>query len=231
MNKEERRKKNKDGENKGRGGGKIQNSKFKIPPIKVSGGFTLLEMLVSISIFTIVTTIAIFSNNQFNSSVLLTNLTYEIALSVREAQSYGVLIKAPSTSDYFNSGYGIRFVRGDSEYFLFEDKAADVNLADSLPDGKYNSSDDAILHTYKLRGGNKISQICLTESSASPRPDVDITFLRPNPDARIRNGNDNFNKAEICVTAPDGSDRKIIVSMNGQISVDAINTAECNPSC
>lgn len=49
-------------------------------------GFSLLELLVVISIFTIITTIALFNQGQLNSNVLLTNLAYDVALTVREVQ-------------------------------------------------------------------------------------------------------------------------------------------------
>ena len=99
-------------------------------------GFTLIELLVTISIFIIVTSVAVFNNNQFNSSILLTDLGYQIALSVRQAQVYGITVKAPascvvgSSSCSFTSGYGIDFnINSKTSYILFEDKETGTPLA------------------------------------------------------------------------------------------------------
>ena len=63
----------------------------------MKAGFTLIELLVSIAIFIIITSVAVWNNSQFNSTILLTDLGYEIALSVRQAQVYGITVKAPAS--------------------------------------------------------------------------------------------------------------------------------------
>src|ERR1700722_20139604 len=94
-------------------------------------GFTLIELLVVITIMTIITSIAVFSNAQFNSSIVLSNLAYEIALSVREAQDYGISVHSSLSSSpacsageggesCFNNVYGVDFnTNTPSQYILF----------------------------------------------------------------------------------------------------------------
>ena len=181
-------------------------------------GFTLVELLVSVGIFTLITTAAVFNNAQFNGNVVLSNLAYEVALSVRQAQFYGITVKQSSTNT-FDAGYGINFnMSTPTSYLLFEDRPT--------PNKTYDSGE--ALETYVLRKGNFISKICLSQSAAcSSSPSVDISFVRPNPDAFIRYAGNSYSKAEICVSSPSGNKRKVVIESTGQISV-ATADAACN---
>ena len=184
-------------------------------------GFTLVELLVSVAIFTLITTTAVFNNAQFNGNVLLTNLAYEVALSVRQAQFYGITVKQSSTNT-FDAGYGIHFdTATPAAYILFEDKPT--------PDKTYTANE--ALETYTLRKGNTISKVCVTNVSRtclSPGSTVDITFIRPNPDAYIRYQGSFYSQAEICVSSPLGNKRKVVVESTGQISVATDAEGICN---
>jgi prepilin-type N-terminal cleavage/methylation domain-containing protein len=183
-------------------------------------GFTLVELLVSISIFTVITSVAIFNHSQFNGSVLLTNLSYEIALSVRQAQSYGISVRENSAQN-FNSGYGVHFdTTVPTQYILFEDKTGGTPY---VHDGS-----DIDIQTYTIEKGNKVAKVCLDGVKPCSSTSVDISFSRPNPDAYIYSGGTNHGKAEICVTSPQGLVRKIIVESTGQISVDTDVSGICN---
>lgn len=57
---------------------------------KQNKGFTLIELLVTITIFVILTGVVLFSQTGFNNTILLKNLAYDISLTVRQAQNYGV---------------------------------------------------------------------------------------------------------------------------------------------
>jgi len=181
-----------------------------------SGAFTLVELLVSVAIFTLITTTAVFNNAQFNGNVILTNLAYEVALSVRQAQFYGITVKQSSTNT-FDAGYGINFnIATPAAYILFEDKPT--------PNKVYDAGES--LETFNLRKGNFISKICLTQTTTcSSASSVDISFVRPNPDAYIRSAGTFYSKAEICVSSPLGNKRKVIIESTGQISVGTADSA------
>ncbi len=198
----------------------------------LSRGFTLLELLVSISIFTVITTIAVFNNTQFNSSVLLTNLAYEVGLSVRQAQFYGITVKQTAGDPTaFDSGYGVHFdTSSPSTYVLFEDVNTCVYPA--ICTNKMYDVGDVGTETFNIQKGNLIGKICVTDSSnvtSCSNSVVDIAFVRPNPDAYIRaNGAGTaYQKAEICIYSPKGAIRKVIVESTGQISV----THDANGVC
>lgn len=186
---------------------------------QTSGAFTLVELLVSVAIFTLITTVAVFNNAQFNGNVILSNLAYEVALSVRQAQFYGITVKQSSTNT-FDAGYGMNFnIATPSSYILFEDKPT--------PNKIYDAGE--ALETYMLRKGNLISRICLSQGgTCSSYPSVDISFVRPNPDAFIKYAGSTYSKAEICVSSPSGNKRKVVVESTGQISVAMDTDGICN---
>lgn len=189
-------------------------------------GFTLVELLVSIGIFTVITSMAVFNHAQFNNSVLLTNLAYEIALSVRQAQFYGITVRQSTTAPgTYDSGYGIRFDLGTSntQYSLYED----------LPPQNHVYASGELLESFAIQKGNRISKILVTNSSGavSTPSIVDISFIRPNPDTYITTGGlatPYYAKAEICVTSPGSLHRLIVIESTGQISVNTDPTAKCN---
>jgi prepilin-type N-terminal cleavage/methylation domain-containing protein len=193
-------------------------------------GFTLVELLVSIGIFTAVTAVAVFNHTQFNSSVLLTDLAYEVALSIRQAQFYGITVKQTSADPTkFTSGYGIHFDTGSNKtYTLFED----VKNGGTPPNHVRAGADgDVDIETFKIEKGNTISKICLDGTTPCSNAVVDISFVRPNPDAYIRaNGNTStaYAKAEVCILSPANIKRKVVVESTGQISVVMDTTGICN---
>ena len=58
-----------------------------------SGGFTLIELIVSVAIFVFMTALVVAKYGNFNQSVLMTDLAYDIALTLRTAQTYGVSVQ------------------------------------------------------------------------------------------------------------------------------------------
>ena len=195
-------------------------------------GFTLVEMLVSIGIFVIVTTIAVYNQGRFNSSVLLTNLAYEIALSMRQAQFYGITVKGITSTitskTTFEGGYGVHFDANTTQYTLFEDRDPSPENGLLESNGLFDSGE--ALEAFSIKKGNKVGKICLTSglSTSCSFTSVDISFVRPNPDSRILSGGVSFGKAEICVSSSQNTYRKILVDLSGQISVTLDSTSLCD---
>ena len=181
-------------------------------------GFSLIELLVVTGIFIVITGVVLANNSQFNSSVLLGNAAYDIALSVRQAQVYGL-----STQEYageFQLGYGIHF-SGTGDYFLFADRGA-------LPNKRYDADTDTIVQTYSLGRGYTIKSFCGQRSdgsedcsdNAAALTHLDIAFLRPNPDSTITSDSPLvYSIGKIVVTSGSGETRTVSVQSTGQISV------------
>ena len=195
-------------------------------------GFTLVELLVTLSLFVVLTTIVIFSQSKFNGSILLTNLAYDVALTVRQAQTYGVNVredvKETKIAEKFQHAYGVHFDtknNHDKEFILF---------SDSNNSGKYNgnwdckSSSDSCVNSYSIKRGNYISSIfiissdtgCSSVDGGCSVDKLDITFLRPDPNARFDSpSKNNITEAKIIISSANGDTRNVVVNSTGQISI------------
>ena len=195
-----------------------------VPKRNFKRGFTLVELLVTISIFAILTGVVLFNQQKFNSTILLTNLAYDTALTIRQAQTYGVNIKE------FDSGGGSQFVPYGVHFDISETNKSFILFADINNENKYSESlttcnmQDGCVNRYDIKRGNYIFDIKVTnngvESSVSK---LDIIFKRPNPDAIINSKGDseykNCVKVEIFLRGADGSQRTVVVQSNGLIEI------------
>lgn len=164
-------------------------------------GFTLIEMMIVIAIMLILGAVVIFQYRLFDSQLLLRNLAYEIALTVRESQTLGIGVRG--TSGVFTAAHGVRFEPGTT-YRIFRD------------DNRNNRYDaDETLSTFTIERNNRIADLCV--DGVCGRSSLDIMFQRPDPDARFYPpGSD----AQITVAPQSGSNsRTINVTATGQISV------------
>lgn len=203
-------------------------------------GFTLVEMLAVLSIFAVLSSVTILNYNKFRSETILTNMAYEVALSIREAQIYGVSARGSraegSTTPSFSVPYGVYLSENSGQYYVFAD-TGDGNGNDD-GDGKFSGSGCGIGQTggdtcvipYTLQRDVKITDIstpagnnqnnnCATKNGANNT--VSILFKRPNPEPVIvqKLGSQNPSSVQITVTAPTGEKRFVLVYNNGQVAV------------
>ena len=86
------------------------------------GGFSMVEMLVSIGIVVIVLTIVLTRQDSFNEAVLLRAEAYDVALSVREMQLSAVSVVSDGSGDY-SARTGIYFSGNEiNQYVFFRDQ-------------------------------------------------------------------------------------------------------------
>ncbi len=201
---------------------------------KTNRGFTLAELLVTLSLFVVLTTIVLFNSSRFNGSILLTNLAYDIAITIRQAQNFGINVREVSNeSDLtkkFQHAYGVHFDKDKNTNFIL--------FADIDDNKKYSNDSTACkdnpecVDTYNFKRVNKISKICVTSLGIDYCSDpalskLDIMFIRPNPDAivkGIKSDNteySNITEAKITISSGDDTNtRNIVVNSTGQISVE-----------
>jgi prepilin-type N-terminal cleavage/methylation domain-containing protein len=204
--------------------------------MKILKGFTIIELIVSVAIFAFMTAFLVAKYGSFNQSVLLTNLAYDVALTIRNAQTYGLNVKSrpsatsPFSSDY-EAAYGVHFDSTSSnnrQIIFFADSQNGNNI--------YNPGEE--ITKYTLRNGGTVSAICTGTSESncttSNPPHLDITFTRPDPSAtfgqnsvsvcyetqgRERCNAPNIKYAEITLRVSSGQTKKVIVRSTGQIAV------------
>jgi type II secretory pathway pseudopilin PulG len=180
-----------------------------------SAGFTIIELVVSTSILVIVTTLIFANYPNFDDGISLRKTAQEIALTVRQAQTYGLGVREFRSGTGIYPGYGVHFsVASQDSFILF----ADVN-GNNAYDG---SSED--ISSFKIQTGEKISGLCANEktlpSAGCAFGAEDIIFFRPKPLVIIKADGSNFFDAEIKITSPRSQTKTIIILSSGQISIE-----------
>lgn len=196
-------------------------------------GFTVIELLMVIAIITILTGAFLLQQRQFDSTTLLRSLAYRTALSVREAQTYGVSVRFAGTGANYRpaAAYGVHFTSATpTSYFLF---------ADTNNNRQYDTGE--AVDTFTLRNGFSISDFSATAGTTASSTlnggsltSLTIMFVRPNTDACFRTSasqvgvdpcssasNPTYTRAYVQLRSPAGSTRGLTIYNSGQISVSA----------
>lgn len=181
-------------------------------------GFTLIELVTVVSIMILISSVALFRHSKFSSDILITNAAYEIALSIRQVEVFGLSSKSigSGATAKYQAGYGIHFSpalargesNGNSSYVtFFEDPIEDINAgvgSDSQFFYQYNGINQHI-DTLELTQGQKIVKYCVRKNTLPKDWDcwsdipgdiqgeignmiVNIVFVKPNPEAHITVG-------------------------------------------
>jgi prepilin-type N-terminal cleavage/methylation domain-containing protein len=173
-------------------------------------GFTLIEMLAVLAIIVVITGIAFTGQSLFNRTLTLANTAYDVALSIRQAENYGIASR--SFGSIKNAGYGIHFDSTVSNaYYFYADvyplpgDASNCHCANAtcaaLPDAKpgnclYDASygllgaQSELVSQYNFGAGISIADFCGTDTSSGARhcavsapsdlKSIDVVFVRPN---------------------------------------------------
>ena len=203
-------------------------------------GFTLIEFIVVLVIFSIMSGTSLFNYIEYRNNIQTTNVAQDVALTIRQAQVYGI-----SASDGFDSEdvfasnndntiniIDDRSIRGfainteSQEIILFED----INRNFS-----YDPENDRVIDIRKIISENINISACLFSSEVSPTPGncseevtvntngdtiVSIAFERPYPDAFIHFENTQYSHVLIELKDNAGNNlRYIEVNPIGNISV------------
>ena len=87
-------------------------------------GFGLIELMVSIGVMVLVTSIVLVRQSAFNSTVLLQNQAFEIAFDIRQTQLRAVSAQGGVDAD-FRTQYGVTFEPGERDYYFFRGNPTD----------------------------------------------------------------------------------------------------------
>lgn len=207
-------------------------------------GLTLVELLVVISIFLVISGVTIFEYGNFRSNVSLQNLTDDIALAIRKAQSFAIgarAVKVSGTPDFDNS-FGVHFsinslgtvMNGSNKSFLM------FSVPPSASSKKYEYSGSAdcgdisndCIELFKINTADYIKEIIVDNSNKTsttdPEGSLDIVFTRPDPRAyfcyRTTLGSSCQNASSVGIKISNGQlgekekTRIISIQNTGQIS-------------
>ncbi len=208
---------------------------------KFKAGFTLYELLISISIVGIILGIVLYNHSKFETDIEITNLGYRVALAVRQAQVSSISVKQfiDISGGRFDVPHGLHFNKDADNSFIF--------FADANGDGLYTPQSGGFdmdcvaeagsecVEKISIGHNNKIKGFCGISWSADPA-DVqpcaefgsgtyqmlDIKFKRPNPDAIFRVYPVNFTATQGDGLPPYGFD-----SSTGTFNESAATTKAC----
>lgn len=192
---------------------------------KKNKGFTLAEIIVVVSIISVLGSVVIFSYSNFNDRLALSTSAQEMALAIREAQTYGINVKETSIGGGdFTRAFGIYFDQtngSNTKYYVFADKDNNKRYGDAL--GSCSGSE--CVEMFTLRNGIYISAIGGSCPSSNSSTALHISFLRPNPDAMISFTNSigltcsDQSLGTVTLQSPKGRTVSVNVYKTGQIDV------------
>jgi len=208
-----------------------------------SRGFSLIELLVTTSIFIIISVVVLVNYPEANGRIALRLLAQKMALSIREAQVYGVSVRVTESGKFPDYGMFIPIGSGD-QYTLFADIDADGILDDNQScSGEAGAAFGECVERYTITGQNRILAICYDldpEEAMNPGQNCNtqhakslsaltVLFRRPNPEAMMtgsvssESGTvDNVAEAYVVLgrTGDEPSRNKVVmITSTGQISV------------
>ncbi len=211
-------------------------------------GFTLIELLVVMAIITVISGIIFTSQSSFNKTLILANTAYDVALSLRSAETYGLGGHAMSAVP---TGYGLHFDKAaPGSFLLFADSnpapstssvchtIIDPTALDAQPgDCAYSAGLDTLITSYTLGNNITISDFCAfaagawtcSSSHGGSLTTLDVVFARPNPDP-LMSANGLYSSVSpvtsacLTITSPLGGSRYVSVEASGDI---VANAASC----
>lgn len=180
-------------------------------------GFTLIEMIVVIGIFAVISAVTLSNQGRFGERILLRNLAYDVALTFHEAQVYGISARRLGGSA-FASGHGIAI---DMTTPNMMTRFADVNS-----NNIYDTPSVELAGTYQFSRSYRVETICGETALGSQEcglQELYVVFRRPEPDAIIyaHNGASlgQYSSARIVIVSPREDKIEVLVESSGQISV------------
>lgn len=188
--------------------------------LNLQRGFSLIELLVVTAVLIIISGLLLASNNRFGGAIQLESLAFDIGLSIRQAQVYGVSVRQFSPGVY-TAGYGMRFDMSSTRTYVLYGDAISAN-------GLYDQGE--LVLSSSIAGGYSIKQLCATQTGVAEdctKTKIDVLFKRPEPDAFISANNSScilgpgpcYESARIVVQSPRGDTMSVVIAVNGQVSI------------
>jgi prepilin-type N-terminal cleavage/methylation domain-containing protein len=199
---------------------RLNNRRFK-------KGFTLIEFMLAVAIFVILTSLISVNARKFGTNVLITNLAHEIAVTIRQAQVYGIGARNSGAGN-FSRSYGLHIDSHSlNTYILFVDLNGDNSYDTGANTATGCRPNMECLSMWRIDQENVISNFCVGNASclsAGLVDAMDIIFKRPNPEPIVYGYLSGVKSApnlvgSISVVSPQGIFKTVSVLASGQVSV------------
>lgn len=193
---------------------------------------TYVELIVVLSVFSILLGIAMYNHGKFQDKVAIKNLANEVALKIVEAQK-------SSTSGKWHSSAGVSWKPSYGVYFQPASPGSNrsfIYFADVDQDKGYTTSDSSFCPTPGTSGNRCLEKISLNRentigsldlfyvgASSSVLTDLTVTFTRPDSSATILSTpapTGTIDYAQITVASPSNLSAKIKIYPSGRIQIN-----------
>lgn len=195
---------------------------------------TYVELIVVLSIFSLLSSVAIFNYGDFQANVDIRNLGSDIALKIVEAQKSSLNGLLPASGAPFpgwKPSYGVSFYSGaaplnfggaDNKNFIYFIDLNNNDVYDRLPNGCGGTE---CLNKISITKNNTISKIETFGSSCTAIDQLSITFKRPDSGAFMTTYNTplpctTVDYVKITVKSPKGNTTSIKVYPSGRIQIN-----------
>lgn len=200
-------------------------------------GMTFIELIVIISLFGIIASVVLFNSRDFSSNISLQNLSQDIALTIKRAQTtsasggYNTLFVLPN-----KPSYGVYIDPTEQSFYYFADLDNSGRLESVDPTNRACGTPvvgDECIEKYTISGTDDIKKVCANSKlmqgdvDCSPDKPLEVVFKRPNLDAVIRYAGFPIVSTGVIVdgkiviqSADETRQKNIIIWATGQISVE-----------
>lgn len=172
------------------------------------GGFTLIELIVAITIMSIVFAIVVPQYSKHVNSRALSLAQEQIVNDIRMAQNYA-LNTLKANGGFPKGGYGVRFIKDSNAYIIF---------ADNDGDKIYKADGSEKFQNIEISGGIKINDLKIDNVASDP---VDLIFIPPYGITYINGVNKSggvFIDMEIKIINKDNDTKTITVRSSGLVT-------------
>lgn len=199
------------------------NQKFKSTLPSFGTGFTLIEMMVVVAIFLVITGVILLNTPQVREKLSIELVAQEISINIRGTQVYGVATQArvdennqvqfPSYGIYFAPLSDVAFVNKPRVFGFSDPTSLEFNI-------------DGVAETYEVPAGYKIAGLKYDTGNGvwQTADNLVIGFIRPSPTARFLINEDvsitGVQRVGIVIeSVRERKTKQISVYSNGQIAV------------
>ena len=203
---------------------KLEPKKLKAKTYKLNRGMTYVELIVVLSIFSIMTSIILFNYGKFQTNVDIKILANDIASKIIEAQKSSISGQLNlSASLNWKPSYGIYFDTSSVDNKKIFTYFADLNQ-NSLYDTSSCSGTGECLDRITITKGNFISEIRINGTDCPATvANLNVIFKRPDSSAIITSNpalSCSISYVQVTVSSPQSISSTIKVYPSGRIQIN-----------